>query len=69
MDFIEAIETALGQTAQKELLPMQPGDVSATYADIEDLIADVDYQPQTPVQEGINNFIAWYLKHMHKDES
>lgn len=69
LDFIEAIETALGQTAQKELLPMQPGDVSATYADIEDLIADVDYQPQTPVQEGINNFIAWYLKYMQKDAS
>jgi UDP-glucuronate 4-epimerase len=68
-DFIAAIETALGQTAQKEFLPMQPGDVSATYADIEDLVADVDYQPQTPVQEGINNFIAWYLKHMHKEES
>ena len=68
-DFIGAIETALGQTAQKEFLPMQPGDVSATYADIEDLVADVDYQPRTPVQEGINNFIAWYLKHMHKDES
>jgi UDP-glucuronate 4-epimerase len=61
-DFIGAIETALGQTAQKEFLPMQPGDVSATYADIEDLVADVDYQPQTPVQEGINNFIAWYLE-------
>jgi len=68
-DFIEAIETALGQTAQKEFLPMQPGDVSATYADIEDLVADVGYHPQTPVQEGINNFIAWYLKHMHKDAS
>ena len=55
--------------AMKQMLPMQPGDVAATYADIEDLIQDVDYQPQTPVQEGINNFVAWYLKHMHKEES
>ena len=68
-DFIEAIEKALGQTAKRELLPMQPGDVAATYADIEDLIEDVDYRPQTTVQDGINNFVAWYLKHMHKEES
>jgi UDP-glucuronate 4-epimerase len=68
-DFIEAIEKALGQTAKRELLPMQPGDVAATYADIEDLVEDVDYQPQTTVQDGINNFVAWYLKHMHKEES
>jgi UDP-glucuronate 4-epimerase len=68
MDFIEAIEKALGKTATKELLPMQPGDVAATYADIEDLIESVDYRPQTPVQDGINNFITWYLEHMHKEE-
>ncbi|CAA0090359.1 UDP-N-acetylglucosamine 4-epimerase [Halioglobus japonicus] len=68
-DFIEAIENALGQTAKRDLLPMQPGDVAATYADIEDLIEDVDYQPQTTVQDGINNFVAWYLEHMHKEES
>ncbi len=67
-DFIAAIEKALGRTAQQELLPMQPGDVAATYADIEDLIEAVDYQPQTPVQDGINNFIAWYLEYMHKEE-
>jgi UDP-glucuronate 4-epimerase len=68
-DFIAAIENALGQTAKQELLPMQPGDVAATYADIEDLIEDVDYQPQTSVQEGVNNFVTWYLKHMYKEES
>jgi UDP-glucuronate 4-epimerase len=66
MDFIGAIENALGKTAQKNLLPMQPGDVAATYANIEDLIAAVDYQPQTPVQQGIDNFIAWYMNHMHR---
>ena len=68
-DFIAAIENALGLTAKRELLPMQPGDVAATYADIEDLVEDVGYQPQTAVQDGINNFVAWYLKHMHKEES
>ena len=68
-DFIAAIEKALGLTAKRELLPMQPGDVAATYADIEDLVADAGYQPQTAVQDGINNFVAWYLKHMHKEES
>jgi len=67
-DFIAAIEKALGLTAVQELLPMQPGNVAATYADIEDLIEAVDYQPETPVQEGINNFIAWYLQHMHKEQ-
>jgi UDP-glucuronate 4-epimerase len=67
-DFIEAIEHALGQTAKRELLPMQPGDVAATYADIEDLVEDVGYQPQTTVQDGINKFVTWYLKHMHKEE-
>lgn len=67
-DFIAAIEKALGKTAQKILLPMQPGDVAATYADIEDLIAAADYQPNTPVQTGINQFVAWYLDYMHKDQ-
>ncbi len=68
MDFIGAIEKALGKTAEKELLPMQPGDVAATYADIDALIDSIDYHPQTPVQDGINNFIAWYLAHMHKEK-
>ena len=66
-DFIAAIEQALGMTAERELLPMQPGDVAATYADIDDLVAATGYQPQTSVQEGINAFIAWYLEHMHKE--
>jgi UDP-glucuronate 4-epimerase len=66
-DFIGAIEKALGRTAQRELLPMQPGDVAATYADIDDLIEAVDYRPQTPVQVGIDNFVTWYMEHMHKD--
>ena len=68
MDFIGAIEKALGKTAEKEFLPMQPGDVAATYADIDALIDFIDYHPKTPVQDGINNFIAWYLEHMHKEK-
>lgn len=66
MDFIGAIETALGKTAEKEFLPMQPGDVAATYADIDALVDAIDYHPQMPLQDGINNFIAWYLEYMHK---
>jgi UDP-glucuronate 4-epimerase len=69
MDFIGAIEKALGKTAEKELLPMQPGDVAATYADIDALVEAVDYYPRTPVEEGINNFVAWYLEHMHKERT
>lgn len=68
-DFITALESALGITARRELLPMQPGDVAATYADIEDLIEAVDYRPNTPIQVGINNFVDWYMKHMHKDQA
>jgi UDP-glucuronate 4-epimerase len=68
-DFIGALENALGKTAQKELLPMQPGDVAATYANIDDLVEAVDYRPQTSVQEGINRFVAWYLEHMQKEPS
>ena len=69
MDFIGAIEKALGKTAEKELLPMQPGDVAATYADIDALVEAVDYHPRTPVEEGINNFVAWYLEHMQKEQT
>ena len=65
-EFIGAIEKALGRTAARELLPMQPGDVAATYANIDDLVADVGYRPQTPIQVGIDNFVAWYMEHMHK---
>jgi len=60
MDFIEAIETALGIKAKINLLPMQPGDVPSTWADVNDLIQDIDYKPFTPVKVGIKNFIEWY---------
>jgi UDP-glucuronate 4-epimerase len=60
MDFIEAIEKALGKKARKNLLPIQPGDVPATYADVSDLIEDLGYKPDTPIEEGIEAFVRWY---------
>jgi len=63
LDFIEAIEDALGKRAVKNFLPMQPGDVPATWADVVDLAADFGYQPSTPVEEGIRRFVEWYKKY------
>jgi len=60
LDFIEAIEKALGVTVEKEFLPLQPGDVPATFANVNDLVEDMGYKPGTPVQEGIDNFVKWY---------
>lgn len=62
MDFIEAIENKLGKTIEKNMMPIQPGDVPATYADVNDLVEDLGYKPATPVQEGINKFVDWYLE-------
>ena len=61
MRYIEVIEECLGKEAEKNLLPMQPGDVPDTYADVEDLVADVDYRPNTPIEEGVKRFVDWYL--------
>lgn len=60
MDFIEAIEQALGKKIEKNFLPLQAGDVPATYADVQDLVEDLEYQPATPVQVGIERFVEWY---------
>lgn len=60
MDFIGLLEQALGREAKKNFLPMQPGDVPATFADVDDLIADVGFAPATPLQEGIGRFVKWY---------
>ncbi len=60
MEFIKTIETELGQEAEKNFKPMQPGDVKTTYADCTDLIEDVGYEPDTPLSEGISKFISWY---------
>ncbi len=61
MDFVEAIELALGKKAVKEFLPLQPGDVPATYADVNDLVEEVGFKPKTSITEGIEKFIEWYL--------
>jgi UDP-glucuronate 4-epimerase len=61
--FIQVIETALGKTAQITLVPMQPGDVTETYADVSDLIADVGFAPSTPIEEGMQKFVSWYRQY------
>lgn len=60
MAFIGAIEKALGKEARKNMLPMQPGDVRATWADVEDLVQDFGYEPSVTVEEGVARFVAWY---------
>ena len=60
MTFIETIERCLGKTAEKNLLPIQAGDVPATYADVDDLMNDVGFKPATSIEDGIARFVAWY---------
>jgi UDP-glucuronate 4-epimerase len=60
MYFIECIERAVGKKALKNLLPPQPGDVPRTFADVDDLVADIGFQPRTPIEEGIRRFVEWY---------
>jgi UDP-glucuronate 4-epimerase len=61
MRYIEVIEECVGRESEKNLLPMQPGDVPDTWADTEDLAADVGYQPATPIETGVKNFVDWYV--------
>lgn len=65
LDFIEAIEESLGKQAQRNMLPIQPGDVPATWADVDDLVEDLGYRPYTPIKAGIKKFIAWYRDFYH----
>tara|TARA_Y100001935_G_C17309990_1_gene515148 strand:- start:1966 stop:2973 length:1008 start_codon:yes stop_codon:yes gene_type:complete len=60
MDYISAIEKSLNMNAHIELLPLQPGDVPDTYADVNDLVTDIDYKPSTTIQVGIKNFVNWF---------
>ncbi len=60
MRLIQVMEDALGKKAIKNMLPMQPGDVPATYADVDDLARDVDFAPRTPIEDGVKRFVAWY---------
>lgn len=62
MDFITAIENKLGKTIKKNMLPIQPGDVPATFANVDDLVEDLGYKPATSIQEGVDRFVDWYLE-------
>ena len=63
MYLIETLERCLGKTAEKNFMPMQPGDVPATYADVDDLIRDVDFKPSTRIEDGVANFTEWYREY------
>ena len=63
MDVIELLEEMLGKKAEKKLLPMQPGDVQATYADIDDLTDAIAFKPSTPIKDGIEKFLFWYREY------
>ncbi|MFA6266106.1 MAG: NAD-dependent epimerase [Pseudolabrys sp.] len=65
LDVVDLLEKSIGKKAIRELEPMQPGDVPATYADVDDLMRDVDFKPSTPIAEGISRFIDWYRKYHH----
>ncbi len=63
LDYIEAIESALEIKSEKELLPLQPGDVPDTYADVQDLVREFDYKPSMSVKLGVKNFVDWYKEY------
>ncbi|MFO1408995.1 MAG: NAD-dependent epimerase [Steroidobacteraceae bacterium] len=60
--YIEVLEQCLGRKAEMQMKPLQPGDVPDTYADVDDLVADVGYKPDTPIEVGVRNFVDWYLE-------
>jgi UDP-glucuronate 4-epimerase len=63
MRYIEVLEECLGRKAEKNLLPLQAGDVPDTWADVEALVEDVGYRPETPIEVGVKNFVDWYLEY------
>ena len=63
MRYIEVLEDCLGIKAEKNMLPMQAGDVRDTYADVSYLVDSVGYQPNTTIEVGVNSFVSWYKKH------
>ena len=65
MRYIEVLEDCLGRKAEKNFLPMQAGDVPATYADVTDLVRDVGFQPNTSIEKGVRSFVDWY-RHYYK---
>jgi UDP-glucuronate 4-epimerase len=58
--YIEVIEECLGRVAEKKLLPMQPGDVPCSFANVDELVRDFDYRPTTPIEVGVSRFVDWY---------
>ena len=65
MEFISILEKAIGTEAKKEFLPMQPGDVYQTYADVSELEKDFDFKPKTTLEEGLTRFVAWFKAYYH----
>jgi len=63
MRYIEVLEDCLGRKAEKNFLPMQDGDVPATYADVDDLVREIDFKPETTIEEGVKNFVDWYREY------
>ena len=63
LDYVETLEKCLGRKAVREFLPMQPGDVRRTYADVTDLMRDYDFKPDTTIEEGLTRFVAWYREY------
>ena len=61
MHLIETLEQSLGKSAEKKFLPIQPGDVPATWANVDDLVRDVGFQPATSIEDGVARFVEWYL--------
>ena len=66
--YIEVLEETLGVSAEKNLLPMQPGDVADTFANVDDLMRDVGYKPDTPIEVGIAEFVKWYKAYYEIDD-
>jgi UDP-glucuronate 4-epimerase len=63
LEYVEALEECLGRTAIKEMLPLQPGDIPDTFADVTALARAVNYKPSVPVKEGVRRFVDWYLQY------
>ncbi|MCF1676853.1 hypothetical protein LQF66_11200 [Tetragenococcus halophilus] len=63
MEFVEAIENKLGKVAKKNYMDLQPGYVPETYANVDDLYRDIEFKPQTTIQDGVDRFVDWYLEY------
>ncbi|RIO10859.1 NAD-dependent epimerase [Mammaliicoccus sciuri] len=68
MEFVEAIENKLGKEAKKNYMDLQPGDVPETYANVDDLFRNIDFKPETTIQEGVKKFVDWYLEYYSIDK-